>query len=80
MLLVAILAVLLELITTNGLDNISVPLSSLFLIYAFLNLPQIWSYICPIILTPVVIWLALERNVLTKDAIVCAVILDVIIS
>lgn len=77
---VAVLAVLLELITRNGLDNISVPLSSFLFIYAFLYYPPIMQYLCPILLTPAVIWLATEKKVLTRGGILCAVILDAIIS
>ena len=80
MALVAVLAVLLELITRNGLDNISVPLSSFLFIYAFLYYPPITQYLCPILLTPAVIWLATEKKVLTRGGILCAVILDAIIS
>ena len=80
MLLVASLAVLLELITRNGLDNISVPLATFLFIYAFLYLPQITEYLLPILFTPIVIWLASERKVLTRGGIVCAVIVDVLIS
>ena len=80
MILVAALAVLLELITRNGLDNISVPLASFLFIYAFLYIPQITGYLCPILLTPIVIWIAGERSVLTRDGILCAIVLDLIIS
>lgn len=80
MLLVACLAVLLELITRNGLDNVSVPLATFLFIYAFLEVPAISGYLCPILLTPIVIWVAMERRVLTHGGIACALILDVIIS
>ncbi len=80
MILVAILAVLLELITRNGLDNISIPLASFLFIYAFLHFSQITEYLCPILLTPIVIWIAGERGVLTRGGILCAIILDLIIS
>lgn len=80
MLMVAFLAVALELITRNGLDNISVPLGSLFFIYALLYLPTVNDYLCPILLTPIVIWVASARNVLTRGGIVCAVIVDIAIS
>ncbi len=80
MLAVAVLAVLLELITRSGLDNISVPLASFLFIYAFLYFPPITQYLCPILLTPVVIWLAGEKKVLTRGGILCALILDTVIS
>ena len=80
MLLVALFAVLLELITRNGLDNISVPLATFLFIYAFISFPQIEAYLCPIVLTPAVIWLAMERRVLTREGIACALILDLVIS
>jgi uncharacterized protein (TIGR00297 family) len=80
MLLVALFAVLLELITRNGLDNISVPLATFLFIYAFISFPQIEAYLCPIVLTPAVIWLAMERRVLTRGGIACALILDLVIS
>ena len=80
MLMVALLAVLLELITRNGLDNISVPLGSLLFIYALLYMPNIGNYLCPILLTPIVIWVASARNVLTRGGIVCAIIVDLAVS
>ncbi len=78
--LVVVLAVLLEMITRNGLDNISVPLATFLFIYAFLNFPPITEYLCPILLTPIVIWVAGEKRVLTRGGILCAVILDAVIS
>ena len=80
MLLVALFAALLELITRNGLDNISIPLATFLFIYAFISFPQIEAYLCPILLTPAVIWLATERRVLTREGIACALILDLVIS
>ncbi len=80
MLMVALLAVLLELITRNGLDNISVPLGSLLFIYALLYVPTVGNYLCPILLTPLVILVASAKNVLTRGGIICAVIVDLVIS
>lgn len=80
MLLVALLSVFLELITRRGLDNISVPLATFVFIYALLFIPQIKNYILPIVLTPAVVWLAGEKKVLTRGGILCAVVVDVLIS
>ena len=80
MILVAIFATLLELITRKGLDNISIPIASFLFIYACLYIPEITGYLCPILLTPIVIWVAGEKSVLTRGGILCAVILDCIIS
>ena len=79
-LLASLLAVLLELITRNGLDNISVPLSSFLFIYAFLHFPGIGDYLLPILLTPVVIWIAGEKGVLTRGGILAAIGVDLAIS
>ena len=80
MLMVALLAALLELMTGKGLDNLSVPFGSLLLIYAFLYFPAVENYLCPILLTPIVILVASAKNVLTRGGIVCAVIVDIVIS
>ncbi len=80
MLLVSLLAVLLELITRNGLDNISVPLTSALFMYGLLFFADVWNYIFPIVLTPMVIWLAGEKKVLTRGGILCAVLVDIVIS
>lgn len=80
MLMVALLAVLLELLTGRGLDNISVPLGSLLFMYALLYFSAVGNYLCPILLTPLVILVASAKNVLTRGGIVCAVIVDAVIS
>ena len=69
-----------ELISTRGLDNISVTFASSFLSFAFVYLDSYRHYIIPILLTPFIIALVLQKKALTPFATVLAVILDVVIS
>ena len=78
--LIAAMSVMLELLGVFGLDNILVTLSTSFLAYAFMYLPWINSYIAPIMLTPLVIILVIERKALTAKGLVVAIILDFVIS
>ncbi len=70
----------LELITEFGLDNVSLPLGTSVFSYALLYVDGIDNYVIPIVLTPFIIAAALGKKILTKEGVVAAVILDVIVS
>ncbi len=79
--LIAILAVGLELIGQRGLDNILLPLGVSFFTYFVISSPELAvQYFLPIILTPFVIVLVVEREVLTKLGILAALVLDFAVS
>lgn len=70
----------LELVTGYGLDNISVTLGASFLAYSFVYYPLVCNYIVPILLTPFIIAVVLEKKALTGSAVLLAVILDAVVS
>ena len=78
--MIALLSAGLELITVFGLDNISITVGVSFLAYAFVHYPIINSLAVPIVLTPYIIALVLEKKVLTPNGLILALILDVVIS
>lgn len=77
---IGVLAVGLELITAFGLDNISITVGVSLLAYAFINYPVINEYFVPIIVTPLIIAVVLEKKVLTKIGLLFAMVLDAVIS
>lgn len=78
--LIAAMSVMLELLGAFGLDNILITLVTSFLTYAFMYLPWVSSYIAPIMLTPLVIIIVLQKKALTKKGLFVALILDLVIS
>ena len=79
-LLIGFFSAAVELISTHGLDNISVTLGTGFLSYAIINVETLWQYIIPIVLTPLIIAYVLEKKALTKFATALAVLLDIVVS
>ncbi len=77
---IALFSVVLELVTPYGLDNVSVPLGTGALAYLLAYLPAVVGYVAPIIATPLIIAVALEKKVLTPLGTLSAVLLDVIVS
>ncbi len=69
-----------ELISTRGLDNITVTLGAGFLSYAFIYLNVINDLLVPIILTPVIIAVVIEKKALTRFGTLLAVLLDIVVS
>jgi len=69
-----------ELISTHGLDNITVTLSVSFLSYGLVYSSTIGNYLIPIALTPAIIALVLGKKALTPFATVLAVLLDIVVS
>ena len=78
--MIALLSVMLELIGIFGLDNIFITLGTAFLTYGFLFFENINQYLAPIMLTPVVIMLVVQKKALTKKGLLFALILDLIVS
>lgn len=78
--MIGLLSAGLELITVFGLDNVSITVGVSFLAYAFVNYSTIDSYAIPIVITPYIIALVLEKKVLTPNGLILALILDVVIS
>lgn len=77
---IALFATILELLSTKGLDNISVTLGSSFLAYAFINFPAIENYVVPILLTPLIIAFAYKKKALTVGGIIAAIAIDFVVS
>lgn len=78
--LIAVLALELELFTGKGLDNISITLGTSFLSYFFLNFDGAYNYIIPIILTPAIIAFSYKKRALTVSGIFAALVADILIS
>ncbi len=70
----------LELITPLGLDNITTTVGVSILSYLFIFIPAINSYFVPIVLTPYIIALVLEKRVLTRNGLLLALFLDLVVS
>ncbi len=80
LLCIAALAAETELVSTRGLDNITVPLSTCALAYLFTVLPTTWGYMLPIMLTPLISGLAIRLGALTVGGLVAALAVDVAVS
>ncbi|MBO7304591.1 MAG: DUF92 domain-containing protein [Clostridia bacterium] len=78
--MVGILSAGLELITVFGLDNIVITVGTALLSYAFINYSLINSFVIPIVATPFIIAIVLEKKVLTKSGLLLAMILDAVVS
>lgn len=78
--LIGFLSAAVELISSYGLDNISVTLSTGFFSYMLVALPTAAQYIVPVVVTPVMIALVLKKQALTRVATLLAVILDIVVS
>lgn len=73
---IAIFSSVLELVTPLGLDNVAVPLGTGALAYLLAFVPIIDGYIAPILATPLIIAIALEKKVLTPLGVTAALLLD----
>ena len=69
-----------ELLTSRGLDNITVTFAAAALTFFFLKVPTAAEYLIPILATPFVILLVLRRRALTRDGIAAALFLDLAVS
>lgn len=79
-LLVSVFATALEVVSTRGLDNITITLGAAFLSYFLIYHPSVIDYILPILLTPIIIAVVLSKRVLTARGVIFAVALDVLVS
>ena len=77
---IALFAASLELVTPMGLDNVSVPIGTVALAYLLAFVPAINGYLAPILLTPIIIAIAIEKKILTTYAVIAAVALDIAVS
>lgn len=78
--LIGIFSACVELISSYGLDNISVTLGTAFLSFIFIYLPTYQHYLVPIILTPIIIAVVLKKKALTPIATLLAVFLDIVVT
>ncbi len=79
--LIAVFSTELEIVTGFGLDNISLPIGASTLSYFLLYYStETLNYIVPILLTPFMLAVVIERRVLTRVGTVAAIILDFIVS
>lgn len=74
---VATLATGVELLSSQGTDNITVPLSVSALVYAILTFSAMRGYFLPLVLTPLILVIVGARPVLTRSGIIAALMLDV---
>jgi len=79
-LMIGLFASGLELITPFGLDNVSITLGTSFLSYLFIYYQVIDFYAIPIVFTPLIIVAVVEKKVLTRSALLLALLLDAVIS
>ncbi len=80
-LFIAVFASVLELVTGSGLDNISLPLGVFTLSYFLIYYPaQIFEYAAPILLTPLLLAVVIDKKLLTPAGIAAAAILDLAVS
>ena len=70
----------LELITPLGLDNITTTVGVSLLSYLFFFVPAVNSYFVPIMLTPYIVALVLQKRVLTRNGLILALFLDLVVS
>jgi uncharacterized protein (TIGR00297 family) len=77
---IGVFAVVLELVTIFGLDNITLTLGSTFLTYALIKFPLTELFVIPLIFSPLVFAVVLKKKVLTKWGTALAFLLDVVVS
>ena len=76
----ALLSCELELICGRGLDNIGITWGITSFAYMFMYTDFALDYLCPILLTPIIIIFAVKKNALSKQGIYLAIVLDIIVS
>ena len=79
-LLIGFFSASIELISSYGLDNITVTLGTAFLSFSLIYLDTIGNYLVPIILTPLIIAVVLKKKALTPFATALAVFLDIVVT
>ena len=78
--LIGILSTELELVTPYGLDNVSVTWGTTALAYAFIHFDKIDAYLIPILFTPLIVMLSIQKKALTKGGILAALLLDIAVT
>lgn len=78
--LIALFAAGIEIVTGFGLDNITLPLGTALLSYLILYVDGVGIYLVPIVLTPYIVAIALEKHILTVRGVVFALVCDVLVS
>ena len=78
--LIGILSTELELVTPYGLDNVSVTWGTTALAYAFIYFDKIDAYLIPILFTPLIVMLSIQKKALTKGGILAALLLDIAVT
>ena len=76
----ALLSCELEIICGHGLDNIGITWGVTAFAYMLMYTDFAYDYVCPILLTPLIIIFAVKKNALNKLGIALALVLDVIVS
>ena len=77
---VGTVSALYELIVGRGLDNIAVTWGITALVYGFMYWPSVYNLIVPIILTPLVVIFAVNKQALSTSGLIAALALDLVIS
>lgn len=77
---IAVLSSELELICGKGLDNIGITWGVTAFAYLLMYTYYGIYYICPILITPIIIIFAIKKRALSKDGIALAIVLDIIVS
>ena len=74
---IGILSTELELVTSRGLDNVSVTWGATALTYGFMYFADVNAYLVPIIFTPLIVMLCVQKKALTSGGIIAAIVLDI---
>lgn len=77
---IGVFAAGIELLTTHGLDNITVTLSAAALALFFSQMPSAWNYAVPILATPFILVFVFKKRSLRADGVVAALLLDAAVS
>ncbi len=78
---IAVFAAILELVTGAGFDNLTLPLGVFVLSYFLIYYPErTMEYMLPVLLSPIVLAVVLDKKLLTRAGTVLAVILDLAVS
>lgn len=74
---IGILSTELELVTSRGLDNVSVTWGTTALAYGFMYFADVNAYLVPVIFTPLIVMLCVQKKALTSGGIIAAIVLDI---
>lgn len=74
---IGILSTELELVTSRGLDNVSVTWGATALAYGFMYFADVNAYLVPVVFTPLIVMLCVQKKALTSGGIIAAIVLDI---